>query len=126
MARSQRMQWDPEAVLPVVQECRFGLELPSGVTLNPAVTPTVRLEQQSDDDPETWVDRSAEVTLGTPAVVTDTVNGNMANAAVQWTTVRATPASGEPEAKKNYRWYVEATRSDGRAQVGKPRVDLVA
>ena len=120
MARPQILQWDPDTTIPTLQEVRFGKDVPVGLEL---VSATVMLEQQTDDTPITWDDRTTEITITGIVIVDDTEN-DRTNCAVQFKIIRGAEPS-EPESGRNYRYRVEALRDDGNPQTGKPEVHLL-
>lgn len=126
MARKQLLQWDVNATIPVLQEVRFGKRLPAGVTLSSITAADIRVEQLTDRKPrKVWTDRTAEVTIANVTIETDTVNGNLANAAVRFTIIRSDLGSSQPEPGRNYRYWLEATRSDGRAAIADPDLHIL-
>lgn len=115
MGRVQRWEWDKQGDLDA--HASFHGELPSGVTLS---SPSAELHQRTATNPETWVDRSSEVTI-TPTVVDALTAGWTAetggtNRGVRVViTADADPqpdVADEPEPGTNYRVKIIVTRSD--------------
>lgn len=122
MARSKTWEWDKQGDLD--GHARFDDELPAGVTLS---APTAELHQQTATDPETWVDRSSEVTI-TPTVVNAldddwvAISGgtNRAVRVVITKDPQAQPdVTDEPEPNDNYRVKIIATRSDSSRPIAR-------
>lgn len=100
--------------------------LPTSVTLS---SPSAELHQRTATDPETWVDRSSEVTLSATVVDALDRNGDAesggTNRAVRVVITKDPDAqpdvTDEPEPGDDYRVKIIATRSDS----SRPFADVV-
>jgi hypothetical protein len=112
------LEWDKEGTQTFKVD--FADNLLSGVTLTGA--PTVKLQQKTSENPETWADRSTEITVSAITVVDGTASekpgySDGTSSAVQFRI--AAEAGAEPETGYDYRLLIEATRSDGTEEVSK-------
>lgn len=122
MARQRQLEWDKQGDLDA--HCRFHEELPPGVMLS---APTAYLHQRSADDPETWVNKTTEVTIA--AAIVDALDDDWV--AISGGTSRAVrvvvtkdpqtqpDVTDEPEPNDNYRVKIVATRSDSSRPIAR-------
>lgn len=125
-SRQPRWEWVKQGDLD--GHARFTDELPSGVTLS---GPSAQLHQRTSGSPETWVDRSSEVSI--TATVVDaldddfsTLSGGTDRAVRVVITADSDPqpdVTDEPEPGTDYRVMIIATRSDSSRPIARP-VDL--
>lgn len=122
MATAKRWEWDKQGDLD--GHARFHDELPAGVTLS---SPTAELHQRTVDDPETWVDKSSEVTISESVVnaLDDkwvAISGGTNRAVRVVITADPQPqpdVTDEPEPNDNYRVKIIATRSDSSRPIAR-------
>lgn len=119
MARSRIWEWNKSGDFD--GHASFHAELPGGVELDAVSAPTATLEQRTVSDPETWVDRTSEVTITATIVdaldpVTKLAVSGGTNRGVR-VVITADPdpqpdVTDEPEPGNHYRVTIAATRSD--------------
>ena len=113
--RSRKWQWDKQGDHD--GHARFHYEMVTGVTLS---SPTCYLHELTSTSPETWVDRSSEVTItGTVVNALDddgvVISGGTSRAVrviITADTETQPDVTDEPTPGKNYRVKIVATRSD--------------
>jgi hypothetical protein len=109
------LEWQKEASQ--VFEIGFGVveELVRAKTaLQEPQTPIVKLQQLTDENPETWTDRSSEVAIENAGIVDDVDDEGdliLADGAVQFRITGETQAE-EPESGEDYSFLVIANRAD--------------
>lgn len=122
MARSKAWEWNKAGDFD--GHASFHAELPLGVTLS---APTPTLEQRTATSPETWVDRTSEVSIS--ATIVNVLDSNGVEVAggtdrgVRVVVVQdADPqpdVTDEPEPGDHYRVTIVVTRSDSARPIAR-------